>query len=60
MKQSLRSKVAAYLKKQGKELPAAKTEQFKPMNAKAWAASIILIVPIFIIVYLLSQRFSGS
>ena len=25
------------------------------MNAKAWAASIILVIPVFIIVYLLSK-----
>jgi uncharacterized membrane protein len=48
-------KVATYLQKQGNEIPSKKTEQFEPMNAKAWAASIILIVPIFIIVYLLSR-----
>ncbi len=47
-------KVAAYSKKQGKKLPSA-SERFKAMNAKAWAASIILIVPVFIIVYLLSR-----
>jgi hypothetical protein len=46
-------KVAAY-SKQGKKLPLA-SERFKAMNAKAWAASIILIVPVFIIVYLLSR-----
>src|ERR1700690_2256522 len=51
-------KVVAYLQKQGKEKPATKTEQFKPMNARAWAASIILIVPVFIIVYLLSRDLS--
>ncbi len=47
-------KVAAYSKKQGKDQPTT-NEQFKPMNAKAWAASIILVVPVFIIVYLLSR-----
>jgi hypothetical protein len=46
--------VATYAKGQGKELPA-KSGQFKPMNSKAWTASIILVVPIFIIVYLLSR-----
>ena len=29
--------------------------QFKSMNSKAWAASIILIVPVFVILYLLSK-----
>ncbi len=46
--------VAAYLKSHGKEPPAT-SERFKVMNAKAWAASIILVVPVFIIVYLLSR-----
>jgi hypothetical protein len=48
-------KIVANLQKEGKEMSPAKAEQFKPMNAKAWAASIILIVPIFIIVYFLSR-----
>ena len=46
--------IAAYLKSQGKEPPAT-TEPFKERNAKAWAASIILVVPVFIILYLLSK-----
>ena len=48
------AQVAAYLKGHGEEPPAV-SERFKAMNAKAWAASIILIVPVFIIVYLLSK-----
>ncbi len=48
------SEIAAYSKNHGKELPAS-SERFKAMNAKAWAASIILVVPVFIIVYLLSR-----
>ena len=50
----LEAQVAAYLKGHGEEPPAV-SERFKAMNAKAWAASIILIVPVFIIVYLLSK-----
>ena len=50
----LEGQVAAYLKGQGKEPPAV-SERFKAMNAKAWAASIILVVPVFVIVYLLSR-----
>lgn len=46
--------VAAHLKG-GEEEPPAVGERFKAMNATAWAASIILIVPVFIIVYLLSK-----
>ena len=46
--------IAAYAKKRGKE-PPVKTELFKAMNAKAWAASIILVVPVFILLYLLSK-----
>jgi hypothetical protein len=48
------SRVAVYSKNHGKELPAS-SKRFKAMNAKAWAASIILVVPVFIIVYLLSR-----
>jgi hypothetical protein len=48
-------KVSAYNQRNEKEPPNTKAQQFKPMNAKAWAASIILIVPAFIIVYILSR-----
>lgn len=50
----LEGQVAAYLKRQGKEPPAI-SERFKAMNAKAWAVSIILVVPVFVILYLLSM-----
>jgi hypothetical protein len=46
--------VAVYIKGQGKEPPAA-DERFSRRNTKAWVASIILIVPAFIITYLLSK-----
>jgi hypothetical protein len=46
--------VAERLEKQGKK-PPEKSQSFAEMNAKAWAASIILVVPVFIIVYLLSR-----
>jgi hypothetical protein len=46
--------VAAYMKN-GEGKPTAKAGQFKPMNSKAWAASIILVVPVFVILYLLSK-----
>ena len=46
--------IAVYAKNIGKE-PPAKTEPFKAMNAKAWAASIILVVPVFVLLYLLSK-----
>jgi len=46
--------IVAYAKNKGKE-PPAKTQLFKAMNAKAWAASIILVVPVFVILYLLSK-----
>jgi hypothetical protein len=48
------SRIAAYLKKSGKEPPTS-SERLKVMNAKAWAISIILIVPVFVMVYLLSK-----
>jgi hypothetical protein len=46
--------IADFLRKQGKEPPAAAVS-LREMNAKAWAASIILIVPEFAIVYYLSK-----
>jgi hypothetical protein len=46
--------IAAHTKNKEKKIPA-KTKQIKVMNAKAWAASIILVVPVFIILYLLSK-----
>ena len=51
----LEEQVAAHLKQRGKEQPATSL-RFKPMNSKAWAASIILIIPAFIIMYQLIQR----
>ena len=50
----LEQQIAAYLKSKGKETPSTK-QSFKERNAKIWAASIILIVPAFIIIYLLSK-----
>ena len=50
----LEKQIAAFLKTQRKE-PPAMPEGFKEMNAKAWAASIILVIPVFAITYLLSM-----
>ena len=52
--EELENRVAANLKSQGKEPPAL-NEQFKKRNALAWAASIILVIPVFVILYLLSK-----
>jgi hypothetical protein len=51
---ALEQQVNEYLKFLGKE-PLVKSQAFKAMSSKAWAASIILIVPVFVIVYLLSK-----
>lgn len=50
----LENKIAQYLGSKGKPVPQT-NHNFKAMNAKAWAASIILVVPAFVIVYLLSR-----
>jgi len=50
----LEQQVADYFRRQGKQLPA-ETHRFKPMTAKLWAASIILVIPIWVILYLLSR-----
>ena len=51
---NLEKQLAAYLKTQGKELPET-ADSFGEMNAKAWAAAIILVIPAFVITYLLSR-----
>jgi hypothetical protein len=50
----LEEQVAANLKSHGSQ-PPQMNQRPKPMNAKAWAASIILVVPAFIIMYILSK-----
>jgi len=47
-------RVGTYLRSKGKEQPAT-NRAVKARNSKLWAASIILIIPAFIIVYLLSK-----
>lgn len=49
----LEKQIATFLRKQGKE-PIATPGSFHEMNAKAWAAAIILVIPVFVITYLLS------
>jgi len=51
---NLEKKIATYLSAQGKELPAT-SDSFGEMNAKAWTAAIILVIPAFVITYLLSR-----
>jgi hypothetical protein len=50
----LEQQIAVFLKQRGKELSAA-PDGFGEMNAKVWAAAIILIIPAFVITYLLSK-----
>ena len=50
----LDKKIATYLEKQGKRVPEL-PEHPEEMNTKAWTASIILIVPAFLIMYYLSR-----
>ena len=50
----LEKQIAQWLKTQGKTAPAP-TECPPAMNATAWAASIILIIPSFFITYYLSK-----
>ncbi len=46
--------ISEWLKRQAKEPPAVAGAP-REMNAKAWAASIVLVAPAFVIVYLLSK-----
>ena len=50
----LEAQLSEYLKHHGKE-PLSQGNQLKPRNATLWASSIILFVPIFIIIYLLTK-----
>ena len=50
----LEKQIAAFLKEQGKE-PPAMPDRLLEMNANVWTAAILLILPVFIIPYLLSK-----
>jgi hypothetical protein len=50
----LEKQIEAFLRKQGKEPPAA-SDGFREMDAKAWTASIILVIPVFAVTYFLSR-----
>ncbi len=50
----LEKEITQWLKKNGKE-PTPNKYYPSEMNAKAWAAAIILIIPAFIIIYYLSR-----
>ena len=50
--------VADYLESKGKQAPAL-SGRFPERNAKAWAVSIILVIPVFFITYLLSRDLSA-
>ena len=53
------NRVSAYLKSKGKE-PPVESKRFKAMNTKAWAASIILVMPSFRNRLFIVKRFSSS
>jgi hypothetical protein len=50
----LEKQVLDYLKSRGKKMPVT-NRHFTNMNSKVWAVSIVLVVPVFVIVYLLSR-----
>jgi Trk-type K+ transport system membrane component len=50
----LEKQITTFLKSQGKEPPTT-ANSFHEMNAKAWTAAIILVIPVFAITYLLSR-----
>jgi hypothetical protein len=50
----IEAKMADYLKIKGKQPPAPRSA-LKNRNAKLWAASIILIIPAFVLMYLLTR-----
>jgi len=51
---ALEEKIAEYLRRQGKK-PPMPAGDLREMNAKTWAASIILIIPVFFLMYYLSR-----
>ncbi len=51
---NLEKQIADFLRKQGRKSPDHVNVP-RDMNAAAWAASIILVVPVFLIVYFLSK-----
>jgi len=52
--QEIERQVAAYLQSEGKPAPPP-NPPIKQRNALLWAASIILIIPAFVLIYLLSK-----
>jgi len=50
----LKEQITAHLQSQGKPLPKINNPP-REMNAKIWAVAIILLVPLFILAYLLSK-----
>ena len=52
--EELEKLITAFFNKHGKEMPV-RAKSYHDMNAKVWAASIILVIPIFVITYLLSK-----
>ncbi len=50
----LEAQISEFMRKQGKEPPAA-ASAWRQRNAAVWAASIILVVPAFVLLYLLSR-----
>ncbi|MGZ4850994.1 MAG: hypothetical protein ACXV2C_06410 [Candidatus Bathyarchaeia archaeon] len=53
----LEKQISDYLKNKGKQVPLER-EHFTERNAVAWAISIILVIPVFVVVYLLSRDLS--
>ncbi|TRO53362.1 hypothetical protein E2P63_02460 [Candidatus Bathyarchaeota archaeon] len=49
----LEKQIATFTRKQGKEPPAS--YGFREMNTKVWTAAIVLIIPVFAIIYFLSR-----
>jgi hypothetical protein len=51
---AIEDQIIAYLRLHGKEIPKTRTV-FRIRSPEAWAASIIFVIPVFIILYLLSK-----
>jgi len=52
--EALEEQVSVYLQRQNRTVPKV-NKQPREMNAKVWTAAIVLVIPVFIITYLLSK-----
>src|SRR4030066_780717 len=50
----LEKRIAVFVKNQGREAPVT-VDRVNEMNARAWAATIVFVIPVFVLAYFLSK-----